>query len=331
MRAYKIDITNAASGNVTTYSSFDKNGNTMLGALNVEFDIPLYDMDSVKDNGAIIRIWGVSLESIGQSFDLNPINGVATNTIMVYAGMAKGLPLANPQQYGLILEGEIRQSFGNAVGVERSIEFVVTSAAGTANNPKNISWNWPAGQNLSAMIQQSFAVAFPNLKCDININQNLVLNQAEPGFAGNLQQFGSYVREVSKHIMGNNPNYLGVNILIKGNVVKVYDGTVKQEPISIVLQDLIGQPTWIAADTIQFRSVMRSDLAGSNLITMPIPPKNAPTISTINSTAGGFKQASIFQGNFIITAVRHVGNFRQPDGNSWVTVIDAVRETPTIQ
>jgi hypothetical protein len=298
----------------------------MLGALNIELDVPLYNLNAITDSGAIIRIWGVSLETIGQSFDLNPTNtGVATNTIEVYAGMAKGLPLADPSQYGLVLKGDIRQAFGNAVGVERSIEFVVNTASGTADNPKNISWTWPAGMQLSAMIENTFATAFPALVCDISISKNLVLNQDEPGFAGNLQQFGAYVREISKHILKGDANYLGVNISIKGNSVSVYDGTVPNTPIAILLQDLIGQPTWIQVDTVQFRTVMRSNLAGGYYVTMPIPPKNAPTISSITSTKSGYKQASIFQGKFQIIAIRHVGNFRQSDANSWVTVVDAVR------
>jgi hypothetical protein len=36
-----------------------------------------------------------------------------------------------------------------------------------------------------------------------------------------------------------------------------------------------------------------------------------------------FRNSSVFQGNFQVTQVRHVGNYRQPDASAWATTIDA--------
>ena len=41
------------------------------------------------------------------------------------------------------------------------------------------------------------------------------------------------------------------------------------------------------------------------------------------------KSSTTFTGNFVITEVHHFGNFRQPDANSWVTVINAVVQPAT--
>jgi hypothetical protein len=320
MRYYKILITNVATRVVTTYTSLSASGITLLGALNIELDFPIVQM-SAKNGNAILKIWGVSLESLSQAFDLNPAaNGAATNTIQVSAGMAKGLPLANPSQAGIILEGEIRQAFGNAIGVDRYIEFVISATNGTALKPKNLSHPWPNGMNLGVMIKQVLAIAYPALPCTVNVNPNLVLNQAEPGFWGNLFQFAQYVKEVSQHIIGG--NYPGVNIVVHGNGITVYDGTVTPPNNVINFNDLIGQPTWQGPNLIQFSVVMRSDLNVGETITLP---KTSVITAVQPSGAGSFKNAPIFQGTFSIIELRHVGNFRQGDAASWVSVVTAVR------
>ena len=42
-----------------------------------------------------------------------------------------------------------------------------------------------------------------------------------------------------------------------------------------------------------------------------------------------FRNSLVFQGQFTVAKVRHVGNFRQPDAASWITIIDAVSQAPT--
>jgi hypothetical protein len=38
-----------------------------------------------------------------------------------------------------------------------------------------------------------------------------------------------------------------------------------------------------------------------------------------------FKQTSLMQNKFLITQLRQAGNYRQPDGNSWCTIFNAVQ------
>jgi hypothetical protein len=330
MRFYTILISNTVTGQTITYSSLASlsessyGGKTLLGALNVEFDIPIAAMVTPISEGAIVKIWGIGLDVISQTFDLNPVNGAPIATMQVYAGMAPGLPLANPQQAGLILEGSISQAFGNAVGVDRSIEFVVIPAFGTVNNPANLTTTWKKGINLGQMLTKMINTAYPGLTVDCNVNSNLVLNQDEPGFFGNLWQLSQYVHEISKHIMTGNKDYPGVNMVVHGNKITISDGTVQPTPTQIAFDDLIGQPTWLGVSQMQFRTPMRADINVLDNVTMP-----AGLVTNTAQTGIFVKNKPIFQGTFTVIRIRHAGNFRQPDGNSWLSIFDCLSTPAT--
>ena len=110
-----------------------------------------------------------------------------------------------------------------------------------------------------------------------------------------------------------------MNIVLTQSKFSVYDGTTAPSVTYLAFTDLIGQPTWIDPLTIQAHLVMRGDLMVGNNVKFP------PSVVT-NSQAGNAPQVNakvVFQGNFQIKQMRHVGNFRQRDAQSWVTVIDA--------
>src|ERR1700752_2385438 len=125
MRFYDIKITDPKSGKlIQQFTSLNTLGQTIPGALNVELDIPVFRM-AEPAGAAYVRVWGISIKDIGQAFDLNGKN------IEVSAGMAKGLPLANPKQSGLILQGTIQQAFGNWQGFDQTLDFVVNVTSGS--------------------------------------------------------------------------------------------------------------------------------------------------------------------------------------------------------
>ena len=100
----------------------------------------------------------------------------------------------------------------------------------------------------------------------------------------------------------------------------VHDGTNKPSPKMIQFTDLVGQPTWIAPLTIQVKVVMRGDLAVNDIIMLP------PTqVVTTAAAQSGIQGPLTFSGSFQIASLRHVGNFRAPDGAAWVTIIDALK------
>ena len=89
---------------------------------------------------------------------------------------------------------------------------------------------------------------------------------------------------------------------------------------NVSYQDLIGQPTWIDAPTISFKTVMRADINVGDYIKLP----NTVATSTPQSVIGTpLRNRPTFQGLFQVQIVRHLGNFRQPDAASWVTVFNA--------
>ncbi len=303
MRYYRIEI---EGGRV--FTSFE-GGKSLPGALNVELDIPVISYASPMGAG-IVRIWGISLEDIGQASDFNG------KQIKVFGGMQKGLPLANPSQSGLLVQGYIFQAFGNWIGTDMTLDFIIQPGTGTLAKPKNFSFNWKKGDKLDAAIKATLSTAFPDMKQDVQISDKLVLDYDAPGFYQTLTQFATYIEQASKSIVGG--DYPGVSILVNENTIIARDGTGASNPKQIQFQDMIGQPTWIDPLSVQFKAVMRADLKVSDSVTFP--PAVATSSASGNSPLVNAK--SVFQGTFQIKQVRHVGNFRQRDAASWVTVID---------
>jgi len=313
VRYYRIVVRSATGGAVLReWSSLDAKGNVIPGALNIELDAPVFVM-AIPMGAAYVRLWGISLKDIGQAMDLNG------QTIEVYAGMSKGLPLANPKQAGLILQGTIQQAFGNWQDTNMTLDFVVNPAGGTLDAPANLVLTWRKGQKLSDAIKATLALAYPTYTASINISDKLVLAQDEPGYYQTLVQFAAYVKQVSQSIAG-----AGVDIMVKDGAFTVSDGSVAATPKDIAFTDLIGQPSWTGLQTIQFKTVMRADINPLDYIKMP----KAQTTQSQQSYSQ-YRQSSTFQGTYLVKSVRHVGNFRQPDANAWATNIEAIVPPPT--
>jgi hypothetical protein len=334
MRFYNLVISDPNSGQVwkptSTGNGFTKSaggstftsyvgGKTLPGALNIEFDFPVYTFDAFQ-GGQYIRIWGVGLGMIGQAANLNGAN------FSLSAGMKKGLPLANPAQSGLILQGTVFQAFGNWQGVNQTIDLICNP--GAAGIGQNISWNWPAGSPLKSAIAATLTQAFPTFQQNINISSNLTLNNTQPGHYTTLSQFATYLlgitQTIGRQALGS--SYPGVQISILGNTIYVYDGTVPKNTVNLAFQDLIGQPTWLAPTEISFKTVLRADIGVGSLVKLP-PGIQSPYALTSQAAAVPNAPASsktVFQGNFFIRQMHHWGNFRQPDADSWSTAFVAV-------
>lgn len=313
----------ASGGNVATYTSLSAGstvttiGGTQQGALKVELDIPTSPF-ATPQGGSHIKIWGISLTEIGQQSQLNGMN------VKISGGMAKGLPLAKPQQSGVLAVGKIFQAFGNWSGVEMTLDLVIIPDAGTSDDPKNIVFNWKAGQTLANALGTTFSTAFPGMTQNINISSNLVLSSDEPGAYGSLVEFSQYVKRLSQSIIGG--DYTGVDIVFNQDQIYVFDGTTQNTPIQIAFEDMIGQPTWIDPATINVALVMRADLAVGKYVQFP---QNlvAPYVLTATPAAAPnapSRNKSAFQGTFLVTVVHHFGSSRQQDAASWVTMINAV-------
>ncbi len=339
MRAYEIKITDQdgnpkvvkdpKTGAVLfngTWSSFQGNkssGTYNLNALHCEFDLPVSVIGSPL-GGAYFRIYGVGLPLLGQSSNFNPSIDYSTYcNIVISAGMAGGLPLANPKQYGQIMAAQITQSLGNWQGTSQTLDLIMNAPLGSSQNPRNLQFQCNIGSSFSEAIKNSLSNGFKGIKVNVNISDKLIAPETITQSNVDLTSLSKFLSEKSISILGN--LYSGVKISFQNGEINVYDDTyiASSSPISIQFQDLIGQPTWIGTKTLVFKTVMRFDLKVGGAITMPIKSQQLGQVLQIASAGTQYKNQSDFQGNFQIQMVRQIGSFRSPDANNWVTVIQA--------
>jgi hypothetical protein len=331
VRYYQIDLTNpsgapikSTSLNGLPLSSLRPDGSTNPAALNIEFDIPIKAYHLPDAYAAHLRIWGLSLNEISQAFNLS---GAKIN---IRAGMAQGLPLANPAQQGLIMTGTVFQSFGNWIGTDQTVEmiFLPLDNQDLPGAIQNFSWNWTKGTQMADAIRTTLKAALPNMQANINISPNLVRTSNNQGTYKSLDEFASHVNEISRDTIAD-PSYQGVSIISTGDQINVSDGTSTQSgAIQIAFQDLIGQPTWMPSGEvstgpigIQVKTVLRADISVNTIIQLPKTLAiNTPTQQSIGRTNGQLT----FSGQYKVLRMHHFGNFRQPDAESWCTTFDCV-------
>lgn len=340
MRYYRIEITDSSgqpvnrsaaqtgfqstAGAPFTYTSHPNGVNSPPdpGALRVELDVWSGPAATTNTN-SVVRIHGISLQDISQSTDLNG------KAMSIYGGMGKGLPLANPRQSGLLAQATIFQCVGNWTGVEQTLDFVLAPASAPPGAPdKNLTMNWKANTPLASAIKDTLSTAYPGTKATITISDKLVLAHDEPSFFGSIGQFAQYVEGVSKDVMGSDQNYRGVQVLYTpGGEFRVFDETTQNAPKQIEFTDFVGQPTWVGPGTVQATLVMRADILSGDFVKLPPTQLNATQNSF--SQFSNLRQGLIFQGNFSVSNVRHVGDSRSPEGSAWVTVLDLNPSTQT--
>ena len=313
-RFYEIKIDGGPTYTSHPGGRFDPN------ALNIELDLTVID-HATPDQNCYLKIWGVGLPVIAKA------NQLFNKSISIKGGMGKGLPLANPAQAGVLIDGGlITRPFGNWTMTDQALEMIIASGgkhiAQQGVNPhapnSHIVMNWSKGQALGPALQQALSSAFPGVKIAMNIAKNIVAPQDQHSFHANLQELSYFVGRISQQIVGG--NYQGVSIVPKGGQIKVGDSA-KQGKGKISFTDLVGQPVWIAPKTIQFKTVMRADIDVLEQVTLPktwinSSPQGAGTL--------GADQQGI-QGSFQVTSVRHIGNFRQPSGDAWCSIFEATQ------
>lgn len=316
MRFYDFQIFDKKGKLYRRYKSLDDYGNFNPGCLMVEFDIQKYGM-STPMGSSLVRVYGVSIKEMQQAQQ-----NMFGMTIKGFAGMSKGLPLSRYKQAGLVLEGEIQQPFGNWQGTELSLDMIITAGYGSTSSPVNITMPWLKGQKMSIALYFALQRAFPDYKIKIEVSDNLVMNYDAPIFCSSLQQLAANLKSISQGII-KDPNYRGVEISIfPGKEIRAWDSETssrKNDPIKIEFTDLVGQPVWIEFNKVQIRTVMRADINVGDYLKMP---KGVLTITQASSYSQ-YRNISAFTGVFQVSAVRVIGNSRQPDANSWVTIIEA--------
>jgi hypothetical protein len=243
---------------------------------------------------------------------------------VVKGGMAKGLPLTDPSQQGILLSGNIYQAFGNWQGTEISLDLIAAPPFGTEQDPLNFTSPWNQGETLEQMVRNALLQAYPTIKAsDITggFNPDLISVATQPFTYQTLDQFAAAVERASKTII-TDPNYIGAQIVQTPNGFYLYDASnLASAPVKqLTFTDFIGNATWQGFGTINFKTVLRGDLAVGMVIKMP-PRSNI--VNALNSYTQ-YRDRISFQNNFLISRLRHVGNSRQASADSWCTVVDAI-------
>jgi hypothetical protein len=340
VRYYKITLSNIKTGQPLiipslvgsgmppgVITSTIADGTVNPGALNIEIDAiqnPLH----VGDLSSYVRIWGLSLTELSQSFNLNPVPGQGpTTNITLSAGMSKGYPLANPAQQGLLINGVVNQAFGNWVGVDQTLDIYFGPPTGNQIVPANVTFTWASGESLAAMLARVIKQVLPNAQQSININPARIANQDKVGSYETFTQLAQAVRDFTQN--GLSPTDTGVFMAYDGQVVQVFEGSpaaattgIKQ----IAFTDLLGQVTWAEPQLINAKLVMRGDLNINDTIQFPqgiVTTTTAPAMSAYGGTGSQNPSNSLTFGNnkFNIQRIQHWGNFRQPDATAWNTSI----------
>lgn len=310
----------SSSGALLTFTSL-ANGANDPGALDIEFEVNMSQTQSGTGNW--IKIRGIDPKLISQASNYN------NKRLQMWVGYSNGLPLANEQvpHQGLVLDGQIWPCFGNWIFNELSLDFFVIpgdpKGLGGPTNPKNIVHNMPAGQPLSTALKNTLKVAFPKANIIMNISDKIKLNYNDYGIYQSLEQLGDYVKGLSHSIMGKPPNYKGVTLTTNGNTIQADDGTKPGQTIHINYDDLIGQPTWINAETIQITTLMRGDINIPNNRTITLP--KTQVTQTAASAVLQKGNTLNFSGDWTVTSVRHIGKLRSPQYDCWVTILEATQ------
>ena len=314
-----------------TYTSYI-DGKSLPAALNVEIQAQVSPFNMpVQPNSSFVRIWGVSIGEISQSADLNDLQ------IVVKAGMQKGLPLANPKQNGVILQGRIWQSNGNWIGLDKTLDLFV-NPTDVEPGPRNFAFIWKRGQTIEQPLKSTLGLAMPAYTPKVVVSSELVAQGDMVGSYRSLSEFATAIKKVTqqqqykgiKTLLGN--KYDGVNITARGKDLIAYDGTADyaensySKPLEVKFIDLVGQPTWITANQINFKTVMRADIKVGDYVKLPKDLRTPYVVTSPGSSLPGTpaRDKLAFAGVFLVQRVYHWGNFRVPLADAWVSTFDAV-------
>lgn len=322
MRYYLLEIINPATGKTIRRWTTHPNGITSTpdpGALMIEFDVFVAPL-AVPIGASSIRVWGVEEGDLTQAANFNGM------IVALYGGMGKGLPLANPSQAGLLIYGTVQQAFGNSIGTNRTLDLIVSYSGNQPSSPLGMVFSWKAGTPLSQAIAATLKQAFPGYKQNIQISPKLVLAHDENHYSTTIVDFAQMIEHITVTALSG--TYAGVRIVLQQNTFSVYDGTTPGNPIKLAFTDLIGQPTWYLPGSVQIMCVLRADIQPGQLITLPAAYPASPGAISVQASAQTQAAKPAFSGTFLVAAVRHVGNSRSPQGQGWITLLNAAFNAP---
>ncbi|HEO9044236.1 TPA: hypothetical protein QIF36_002403 [Enterobacter kobei] len=302
----------------------------LAGALDIEFDIQTLGAGTIAAQSSTLVIRGLPMSVMKQSVNLSEC--ICT----LNAGFGSiGLPLGRAQSvhYGMILEGQIYTPYANWQGVNQSLNLGIINYAPVLNVTGALRMDGKRGENIGTMILRNMKAAYPGKRVVMSIADNLILPEDTP--SAEYLNMGGYsldIGSLSRGIM-NDPEYVGIQIYMQKDFIVVSDLLYPLSGIihNVALEELIGQPTWEGFNSISVKVPLRSDInVGEGLRIASYTDCKIYTpyggIGTLLTTNGGVAivarmQDTTFSGTFIVSGIRHVGAFRNPSADSWVSII----------
>ena len=332
MRAYRLELVDKdgksipdVSGNKIFPLTCEKSsGGYNFSALQITFDINVIDQDDFS-SGAMITIYGLPLSFIAQAVNL------FSAKVKLYAGFIPGLPLTQGAEMGLIFSGEVWSAYANWEGVSQSLNLIVNPMpyADETSKPVSITVDGKKGQKLSDVLSSSLKTAFPDKELIINISDQLVLSEDWPTVVTSLGDLSMLLSRATPGMTGDR-SYHGVSLIVQRGAIRIFDSSFIGTQRVVKLKDFVGQPTWLGYNYVSFKFVMNPNISVSD--TLIIPPDINKGITSVLTTGNGYQHfnksnAITFTGEYRVQAVRHIGDFRNPSGEAWVTVVEATPMT----
>ena len=303
----------------------------------IQFDFLVVE-SATKPGAMVLTIEGVGMHDLMQAANFSPImtgtNLFQSWRLELYGGMAgDGLPLstaaAGQPAPGLLAVGEVQEAFGNWVGTDMSLSFLVVPE-GIQVAPL-LFW-WTAGQPIAEAIKAMLSQAFPGIPQKIQVSPNIVgPAHGVTETHETLHGMAHFLKEQTKGTnYGQAANYPGISLYIQNGTLIATDLTQTDQMTIIELSEesFIGQPVWTGKDTMSMNLVMRPDIQVGNYVKMPSEFKQLPGFvnTPAQPTNYDYNFKLLFSGKFKVTAVRHIGESRGQSGEDWMTVVEAVAE-----
>ncbi|MHA1063410.1 hypothetical protein ACR9GP_05810 [Enterobacter ludwigii] len=302
----------------------------LTGALDIEFDIQTLGAGMMAAQSSTLVIRGLPVSVVKQSVNLSEC--ICT----LNAGFGStGLPLATAQSvhYGLILKGQIYTPYASWQGVNQSLNLGLINHAPVLSLTGILRMDGKRGEKLGDMILRNMKDAYPGKRVVMSIADNLILPEnISSAEYDNMGAYSMAIGSLSRGIM-NDLKYPGIQVYMQKDFIAVSDLLYPLAGVThnIALEALIGQPTWEGFNSISVKVPLRSDInVGEGLRIASRTDCNIYTpyggLGTLLTTNGGAAmvarmQDTTFSGEFIVSGIRHVGAFRNPSADAWVTII----------
>lgn len=347
MRYYSIEFSNPNGGypsGIPSVFTSHQQGIYNPGCPEIEFDIANVYADAII-TPTHLRVHNVPLDLIQKSRQFNGMNVVFKAGFKPsIPGLKTQLPLEKPEQAGIIGQGIVQTCYGNWLGTDLVLDFVIwpNPKLGSTNtirsfntgstSPESYQFLWEKGSLTEAISKAVQPMGITKVTGKIN---SALSNPPKVPILQYFTTFASFAKYIqansvvwvdppaqNKDGTGTNQKYIGVRMGFKGSELILFDGTESPNTVQLQYDEFIGQPTWVT-DTGMVQSVhpMRNDIWLGYEIKYPsgtptiIAPQYAPVLKeyNINESAAPLK----------VMQVRHVGKFRSTSATGWCTYVNA--------